>query len=265
MLNPFVLRKYMAILIISVIGSSLFTVGLLYYGILGGVIFFGVGLVCSLIVGNIILSHPFTKMLEGKGILVINIDSTGILQPFIVGVKAPYMVGKLRGKWIKDVFDRSAVSHLAVPHQNSKTAKLHSGGITIELDEREFNEARFGMFHYPVILYNEQIGSVITKDFLSEMEKDTFAEHGVLYLNRKMEELTSVVRDFGRHIVDTLKPAGNILQNKWTWVVLAIMIIIFAVLFGKPIMNAVSNFSTGAGGAFSSAAGSAGGGAITPQ
>ena len=63
------------------------------------------------------------------------------------------------------------------------------------------------------------------------MEKDTFAEHGVLYLNRKMEELTSVVRDFGRHVVETLKPKQSLFKNKWVIVIIIIFAVILLIIF----------------------------------
>lgn len=269
MLNPFKLKKYIAILLVGMITTVLFAVGTLYYGTFGGVGFFFIGMVLAVVAANVLLANPFTKMLEGKGILVLNVDSTGVIQPFIVGVAPPYIQGKLGRKVVKDVFDRSTVSHLAVPHMNSRTAQLimegeNKGGVSITLDGDTYNKGRFALFHYPVIIYNEQIGTVVTKDFLANLEKDTFAEHTVLYLNRKMEELTSVVRDFGRHIVDTLKPAGNLLQSKWVWVIIAVFVIIMLALFGKPILNAIQGFSGGAGAAISSAAGATGGGAVTP-
>lgn len=246
MLNPFVMRKWAALLIPPMLATILFVIGDMYYGMMGGIGFFLIALLLGLLLGTMFLRNPFTAMLEGKGILCINIDSTGILNPFIVRVSPPYIKGRLHGKDVLDVFDRETVHHLAAPVQNSmKGIPADDGGIRITLDNKTYNAARFAMFHYPVILYNEQIGSVITKDWLSNKEKDVFAEHTVLFLNRKMEELTSVVRDFGRYVVELLKPKSALGGSWWIWLLIGGFLLVLAVMFGPQILAALK----GAGGA----------------
>ncbi len=245
LLNPFTLKKYAALLIPPMLAVTAFYIGVSQFGLLVGIGLYIVAMIVGLLVGSALLTNPFTQMLEGKGILAINIDSTGILRPFILSVLPPYIKGKLLNKKVDDIFNRSTIAHLAAPIKNKSIAqRTEGGGIKIELDEPQFNEARFQLFHYPVVLYNQQIQSIITKDFLSGMEKDTFAEHGVLYLNRKMEELTSVVRDFGRHVVETLKPKQSLFKNKWVIVIIIIFAVILLVIF----LPSIIQFVTGVGG-----------------
>lgn len=249
MINAFKLRKLAALLICGFACTIAYVMGNMYYGLWGGVGFFFAGLLVTVLLGNLLLSNPFTKMIEGKGILAINIDSTGVLRPFIVSVRPPYIEGKLFGKTIKDIFNRQTVMGIAAPQENKQPSIFdNEGGITIKLDEEKLNAGRFALWHYPVLLYNQQIGSVITKDFLSEQEKDTFAEHNVIYLNKKVEELTSVVRDFARHVVETLKPQSSFMQSAWLkWIIIG-LIVILGILFAPALIDAFKGISGEMGG-----------------
>lgn len=250
LINPFVLRKYAAMIFGPLLTVMLFYIATIFYGLLIGIVFYLVGIILGAMVGNLLLKTPFSIMLEGKGLLCFNYDSTGILRPFIVSLKSPYIVGKYNKKKVQDVFDRSTVINLAAPVKNAKPAEMiveppkegepdKRGGIRIELDEKEYNKARFGLFHYPVLIWNDQIKSIITKDWLGNKEKEVFAEHGVLYLNRTMENLTSYVRDFGRYIVEVLKPKESIFKNKWVIIVIVIFLIVLAAMFAPAIINAI--------------------------
>lgn len=239
MINPFIIRKYAGIILPALITTICFFIGLNFYGLLISMGFMVVGLLISLFISSLLLKNPFTDMLEGKGILVFNIDSTGIIVPFIVGVNPPYIQGKINNKPINDVFDRDAVLNLAAPVKNISKTEYEDNKIIIKLDEEEYNKGRFALFHYPVLLWNNQIKTILTKEFLSDAEKNSFAEHGILYLNRKMEELTSSVRDFGRYIVDLTKPKGSLFANKWVWIILIIGLVILAALFAPSIISTI--------------------------
>ena len=113
----------------------------LYFGLWGGVGGFLVCLLVGALLGNVLLKNPFSLMLEGKGILMFDISSTGVVRPFLVGVKSPYVEGKLGEKNVKDVFDREAVYNLAAPQKASNLAvPLPDGGISLQLTEEELNK-----------------------------------------------------------------------------------------------------------------------------
>lgn len=247
MLNPFVMRKWAALLLNGALPTVLYAVFTIFYGLWWGLGMFMAGLFMSAMLGNVLFSNPFTKMLEGKGILAIDLNSTGIMRPFIVGVRNPYIYGRVDGQKVKDVFDRDAVFNMSQPQKVGWASRIeksedpkNTGGLKIEITEEEFNRGRFAMFQYPVIIYNSSLKSILTKDMLSEIEKTSFVEHTVLYLNRNMEELTGIVRDFARHVVESLKPRGSFFSSWIVWVILAVVGIIFIVLFGPAIWNAIS-------------------------
>lgn len=253
--NFFVVKKYASLIIAGIIPTLMFAMATVFFNFLYGVLFFATGLIISVLVGKMFLKNPFTAMLEGQGILVINLDSTGVLKPFIVKVNSPYVIGKLDNKIISDVFDRSAVQQLAAPKIAAKEAKTKpDGGIIIDIGEEELNKGRFALFHYPVLLYNQQIKSIITKDMLASNEKEVFAEHLVLYLNRKMEELTSAVRDFGRHVVELTKPGQSLLTSKWLWIIIIGILLVMGIMFLPSIMAGMQTASSTIGGAAGNAA-----------
>jgi len=253
MVNFFVIRKYGALSIAGCLPTMGFFIGLTFYGFYMGIGCFLACLGVGIFAAAKLTQNPFSLMTEGKGILVFNMDSTGIIRPFIASLNPPFIKGSFNKESMNDVYDRSSVLSLAPPIKNG-TANMEKNKIVIELEEGAFNSSRFGMFHYPVIIYNSQIKSCITKDFLSEQEKLSFAEHGVLYLNRKLEELTSVVRDFGRYVVELTKPKESIFKNKWFITALVVFAIIMVILFAKPILNSLGGIGGSIGSAFGNAA-----------
>lgn len=323
-LNLYKVRVFGGLILGPLIAVIAFFVGLSFYGFLWGLVGMAIGLMISVLIGKLMIKNPFSDMLEGKGILALNVDSTGIIRPFVVAVQSPYIRNVKEG--VDDVFDREAVFQLAVP-ENARVPlqALESGGVRVvldkkgmmklkeikadgflelnkdefrvleedkkkirialnpdkleelkartkenitilDIDEDEYNKGRFALFHYPCLLYNDQTQSIITKDFLAEQEKEAFAEHGILYLNRKMQELTSVVRDFGRAVVELLKPSSGLMTKWWVWIIIAVVVAIIIAMFAPAVINAVKNMGGAGGGAVSSAVGAAksSGATITP-
>lgn len=257
MMNPFTIRRYIALIMPSLLSPIMFFVGLQMYGFVYGLAGVGFSLLLTMLIGSVLLKNPFTAMLEGQGILAMNISSTGIIKPFLVQVQGAFVKGKLFGKPVNDVFDRSTVMNITPPIKNKKKAYWEDGKLKIELDEDNYNKSRFGLFQYPCLLYNDAVESFVTKDFLSESEKSVFAEHSILYVKKRLEDLTSAVRDFGRHIVEQLKPTGSLMANKWTWIIVIIMLGLLVVMFAPAVFEQVS--STGFFGQANDAIASAGG------
>lgn len=255
MINPIVIKKWGSLLLVAFLSSITFFVGLLFYGTLGGIGFLLASLIISLPLANVMLKNPFSSMLEGKGILVFNLDSTGIITPFIVGVNSPYVKGRMGRKDVSDVFDREAVHQLAEPVVSENKVELRNGRFILDLDAASYNEKRFALMHYPVLFYNAQLQSFLTKDFLSMNEKDSFAEHGVLYLNRKVEELSTAMLNFGRYVVESLKPKTDLFKNPWLWVILGIVLVGLAIFFLPDLLSGFSGATSAATGAVQTAGG----------
>lgn len=265
MINGFVMKKWAALLMTGLFPAIGFATGIKVTGnyLIGLAVMF-VFLVLTSPIANIMLKNPFSMMLEGKGILAMDLTSTGIIRPFILGVDNPYIKGKVGKDVIEDVFNRNTIANIKPP-KAGKTIKMENGKIAFELDQDEFNNARMGMLQYPVILYNSIIKSVITKEMLSDKEKNTFAEHQLIYLNHKNQELSSHIRDFGRAVVEHLRPKQSIWSSWITWVVIGIIVFVLGALFLPLILDAIQGFSGSAPVRAVQSAAGAGGGAVVPR
>jgi hypothetical protein len=249
------MRKWAAMFLCSMLSTVAFFAGIMYTGS----IWAAVGLLFASIIvafplANMLLKHPFRDMVEGKGILAMDINSTGIIRPFIVRVNTPYIQGKIGKTQVNDIFNRESVFNMASPQVNSTGAEIKDGRFMFNLDKEEFNTARFGLYTMPVLIYNSQLASFITKDFLSNKEMDVYAQHGVLYLNRKMEELSSHIRDFGRYIVEMLKPKSGFNLGGWLiWIILIIGFGALIAVFWPTIVGFFKGGTSVIGGAASTA------------
>jgi hypothetical protein len=104
-------------------------------------------------------------------------------------------------------------------------------------------------------VFNSVLGTIITKEFLSSQEKHAFAEHNILYTNKVLHDLNMNIKDFARHVVESLKPKSSFLASKWTWIIIVILIVLMALLFLPSIIEQFGNAA--GGGAISQAAGAA--------
>lgn len=259
MFNPFVLRKNAAVAIASVLTPLLFTIGMVYYGLWVGIGLMLAGVLANFFIVSVMIDNPFRRMLEGKGILAIKWDSTGVMQPFVVGLQNPFIKGFLdKNTAVDDVFDRDLTANLAEPVTViANKFEQTNEGIKIEITKKEYNKARFAMFHYPVLMWNDQLKSFITKDQLSEKEKDTFAEHGILYAVQLIRDIGRDIKDFSRAVVDTTqKKAGG---NKNLIIIILIVIIVGVILMlaGPQLMSTFSSATQGIQGAIGGVSGDA--------
>ena len=263
MINPFIMRKWGAMLLLGMCTTIGFYSGMVFgKSIVFGLVGMGIMLFITMIIANMLLNNPFRAMLEGKGVLAIDINSTGILRPFILSVLPPFVHGNLGEKLVKDVFDREMVYNITVPQKAGiiQQGKGEDGTVrtAIVLDEEEYNKGRFGMFHYPVVLFNSQMNSIITKDWFSEKEKGSIAEHTVLYLNQELQRLTTSLLNFGRYVVEQTKPKGSIWQNKWLWIIIVGFVIFMIVLFAPSIIPLLKSSASSLSGAASTTVGAVG-------
>lgn len=82
--------------------------------------------------------------------------------------------------------------------------------------------------------------SFMPKTYLTEMENSAFAEHQLMYMNRQTEDLSASVRNFGRYVIESLKPLGSVLQSPWFWIVIILLVGILVIIFLPGIFDAAS-------------------------
>lgn len=248
-MNMNVVKKWLALFMPSAFGgTALYAVLLSTNSLLYSVGAFTLSTLLGMVIGNVMLKNPFSQMLEGAGILTLNISSTGIIDMFISKVNQPYIENE--GKGMSDIFDRETVYNMGTPTSAGELNQNQDGSLTLNLSKDDYNRAKFGLIQYPVLIWNSQIKTLLTKDFLSQQEKIAFSEHSIIYQNQKLHELTNVVRDFGRYVVELTKPKvpSSIFTSKWFWIILVgagvVMLGMFAPAIYTTIKGSIANAAT---------------------
>lgn len=213
-----------------------------------------------IIASSFLLRHPMLRMLEGSGLLVWDLSSPGIIRSFLAKVRLPYLDMNIGGKKKKSsIFDRESVSYLTPPEPATVTPTREFDNETgrdedffvFRIPKRRMNEAAFGLDGRPVILYNSALGSFLTKDMLGDTEKKAFVEHGALYLNRRVDELTASIRDFARYIVDQTKPRNFFADNKLLLIIIVIVVAVLLIMFLPSLLGGAQKAASSLTGAVS--------------
>jgi len=142
--------------------------------------------------------HPVLAILEGEGLLVLTIDSKGVIRAQLARI-------------IRDI----------------DTVKLLlPNGKEILFKREELTYLMFGSdIGLPVILYNEVLGMPIKKEDLMEKEK-LYLSHTALEIYHKVSELSRYMRDFARYIVEQMKPRRLGILGDWKTIIIIIIIIL---------------------------------------
>lgn len=236
MVRVFTIKKWGAFIVAGFLPSVLFLIALVSFGMFYGLLFFLTGLFLAVLVGSLVIKHPFLAVLEGKGLLACTIDSTGVIHFFSVSVKAPLIKGFFQDSKVDSVFNRDTIFDAKYPVDASASLD-DEDNIVLRLPKKSFSKSMFAIDSMPVLLYNSVLGQFYTKQMLSNLETTTFVQHLTLYLSRKVDELSSSVRDFARYVVEQTRPKTSLLENKLFWVVMIVIVIIMVLLFAPAILD----------------------------
>lgn len=269
MINIYKVKKWGAFITSGLLPVLFFVIGAQFYGFLAGVAAMVLGLLFGVLIGMFLVKNPFTDMLEGKGLLALDVNSTGVITPFIVNIVSNQVrfIDPKTKEEIDEPFDREAVHMLNVPKAlKSSKVVVADNKFYMKLDQDEFNSGRFSLFQYPVLFYNSLLKTILTKEMLSDNEKTAFAEHSILHLNHQVRDLSRHIRDFGRAVVETLKPAKSLTAQWWFWLIIGVVVIMLIVLLAPLVSDAIANFGGNAAAQAINTANSAAGnsGAINP-
>lgn len=179
------------------------------------------------IIMSLMLKHPFIDLLSGDGLLVLTFDSTGVIKPYIAKVMSPFISTIIDGQKQDTIFDRDSVFYTGLPDKAEISANDPSDGFIhydMKVKKGEETSITFGFLHYPTFIFNKNMGAFLTKDALGKMETEAVIKHLVLYLKKKTEELTSIMRDFARYVIEMSRPKGSmfagIFGNWFFWIAL---------------------------------------------
>ena len=197
------------------------------------------GTILGLVIAWAMLKNPFTAMVEGSGLLVLDMNSTGVIQPFLCRIRLPKIFGKLHGATKIDVWDRDLTHMFGQPIKvEEKVEVLEDGSMKLpDLSREEYSKARFSLWHYPVLIWNEKLQSFLTKDALSTTEKLMFAEHSAYAQNIQLQILNDRLEKLTRTFLDALRPVLDFLKKPWVWIVMLLVVGGLAVIFLPDIMS----------------------------
>lgn len=211
MFNEFVIKKFIAYCLASCVPLIAY---MLVWGSYDFLTSFSV-VIGTIVIGYFVMAYllknPFTNALEGKGLLVFDINSTGILGLFNVGVtKSGQVGGNYLGHKIKQFFDRTTIFNLSrsVGNGTAQVNKIEGeeskGGIKIDIDSKEYAKARMGLQHLPVLLYNSQTKTFLTKEWISEDIEKKLHENVLIQTKNDIVDLEMQIKDFNRTFLDKL-------------------------------------------------------------
>lgn len=237
-MNMFKMKKYTAFIIVGVLALSFYLMAFLFTGdaIAANIAGF-FGIVFGALVGDAILQHPLLKVLEGQGNLVIDLASPGIIQFYCASVSLPWItVQNKAGMVLKRIFDRNISFNLrdtVIPTE----MKVKDGDTWIKIPGEEKVKMNFSLEGRPVFIMNSKLGTFVTKEFLGTLETKIMVEHLVLNLLKTIEELNQNIKDFGRYVMEQIKPQrGFDLNSPWVKVVGFIIVGIIILYFGWPYL-----------------------------
>jgi hypothetical protein len=215
MVNFYKVKKWSAGCLMSFMPVMSFLIFIIFTDLLQSIAAVILTVPLSIVLGFRLMKHPLHEYLEGKGLLVQTLDSTGVMENFIVQVENPYITGKHRGIGVSTIFNRDAVFYSGPP-KKARGAFIEDSDfdvLTLKIPKANRHEHLFGYGSFPVLLYNKNLQTFLTKDSLGTGEKNLFIKHQILYLNRKVEDLTASLRDFARYIVEQTRPRQSLFSS----------------------------------------------------
>jgi uncharacterized membrane protein len=216
------------------------------FGIVYAILVWMLTLVLGILLFGVLTNHPLIKFLEGQGFLALTIDSTGVIEPFVIQIRPPFIKGKLHGKEINSLFDRETIFYMKPPRKGELTnSDIDDPEFThydLKVPKGKESQITFAFMQYPTIIYNKNLQEIMTKDALGKMETEGVIKHLVLYLKVKTEELTSAIKDFARYVVEMTKPKQSFLAGKGGIILIifiVMVVVIMLILFAPSIMNII--------------------------
>lgn len=208
------------------------------------------GLVLGVVAGPAMIAHPIMEVLEGKGLLVLDMNSSGIAQFFIAKVMLPNLYVKTPKGWVENIYNRTIGVYLPKP----KAAEISEDKeiINIKLPKEDYTSAFFKLESMPMLIWNSKLDTFLTKEILGDLETKVMTEHLSLLLLDQIKTLRKHIRELTRHGVDQFKPNRflEFMGSKWGILLIVIVAAILIFLFVGPQLPKILGYVETAGGSF---------------
>jgi hypothetical protein len=235
-MNGFKMKKYMSFFVSGMmsLGFTLTAFVMVNDLIVATLAGFG-GLVFGVLLGDAILRHPLLQVLEGEGNLIFDLSSPGVIQLYCAKVTLPWIsVTTKAGLTLRRIFDRN-ISFSLRDNVIPVEGKDINGDTWIKIPGEEKVKMNFSLEGRPAFIMNSKLQTFVTKEFLGTLETKIMVEHLVLNLLKTIEELNQNIKDFGRYVMEQIRPQRGIdLNSPWIKVIGFIIVGIIIVYFGWP-------------------------------
>lgn len=184
--------------------------------------------------GSAFLMTPFRSMLEGAGILVFDITSSGIIKPYIAYPKMPNLDINVDGNFFRSVYNRSIGMYL----KGGAIARMDDTGETIkfELPKDDYSKSYFALADKPILFWNSKLNTFLTKEVLAEKENKLMIENTALQTLDQARGMRKDLHELTRTVVDQFKPngLGELLKNPWFIVIVVAITLFLIFMFVAP-------------------------------
>ena len=129
-MNLYTAKKWVLFFMDGVIPTMLLVVGLLSgLGLIMSVVLVFVMAFVMAFMTSLMLKHPLTQLIEGKGMLTMTLDSTGFIETFLVtSENQPFVHGMFRKRQVETMFDRDITQYLIPPQRGRLVDATMIGG-----------------------------------------------------------------------------------------------------------------------------------------
>jgi hypothetical protein len=248
MVNLRKVKSYGSYFIASLIPLFTLTATLITtYDLLVAIIISVIFLFPTIIIARKLSDTPLRKIDEGEGLMIIDLNSRGVIKTYTAIVKPPFLNIKTNDKEISTLYDRNASFSFELPENIKQVQYIEKGDkkyLVMELPEKK-HYFQFENF-YPAFLIDTNTGFIFDKERIGKLEEKYMTKTDLNYLKVKVDELSAILRDFARYVVEQLKPKPALFGNWVFWLVLMLIIGLVLVmamnylpsLVAKPVQTA---------------------------
>jgi len=179
-----------------------------------------IGLVFVLIAHKI-TDSPFLRMFEGKTFGVITFDSRGKIDFFDVALEGDSFVGYFMGKKIESPFNSNFFWRISDVFKKGKM-QVEGEKMVLTLYKENFNRSVFKT-DFPILVWDKQLNSFITKDWLHTQEKKDMWFTKAFELKKEIIEYNRSASTITKLIVDMI--GARLKQQSWIiWFIVLVVI-----------------------------------------
>lgn len=256
-ISSYFIKKWIAYILCGALPIMFFIMSILISGDLIIAYIMGImGIIICAVMSNKLLHHPFSALVEGSGIVTLDVNSTGIIGCFISQMSnPPKIIGIMnRLKHVTDVYERDLVHTLFVPYKGVLVDAVevdvdsgeHIGKCQVlKMPEKNDYNKLFSFEGKPTFIYNRNLDMYVGKDYLSRMETESTLQHSINHLLNLGKHLSENVDPFARYVVEMTRPKKSWLSGKMKWILIAIIVIMIVVLLAMFAPSFIGGIQSG--------------------